>query len=95
MKLTAAELAYVCSQGLHTTEKCGDCGKALDQSFGYTIAGEPEVYCSAACRDLAFFGDYHEAKERSTPGKCAYCSGSLNGRKRGTLYCDDVCRMRH
>jgi hypothetical protein len=95
MELSATELAHVRSQGLYLTEKCDGCGKPLNQALRYTIAGRPEVYCSAPCRDNAFFGDRHEAKKRATPGKCAYCSGSLKGKKRGALYCDDACRMRH
>ena len=43
MKLTAAELAYVGSQGLYITEKCDGCGKLLNQAFRYTIAGKPEA----------------------------------------------------
>jgi hypothetical protein len=95
MKLSAAELAYVRSQGLYVTEKCDGCGKLLNQTVRYTITGKPEVYCSAVCRDLVFFGDRREVTKRTTPGKCAYCGGSLKGKKRGTIYCDDVCRMRH
>ena len=85
MKLTASELFYVRSQGLYVTEKCDACGKLLNQTFRYTIAGEPEVYCSAGCRDLAFFGDTREAKKRSTPGKCVYCGATFEGKRRGAL----------
>ena len=95
MEISAPELAYVRSQGLYLTQKCDGCGKLLNQTVTYTIAGRREVYCSPICRDNAFFGDRHEAKKRATPGKCAYCGGSLKGKKRGALYCDDVCRMRH
>jgi len=95
MKLTTSELAYVRSQGLYITEKCDHCGKLLNQTVRYTIAGKPEVYCSARCRDLVFFGDSREAKKRSTPGKCVYCGATLEGKKRGSIFCDDVCRMRH
>jgi hypothetical protein len=95
MKLSAAELAYVRSQGLYVTEKCDGCRKPLNQTVHYTIAGRREIYCSAACRDTVFFSDRHEVKKRATPGMCAYCGGSLKGKKRGTIYCDDVCRMRH
>jgi hypothetical protein len=95
MKLTAAELACARAQGLYITEKCDGCGKPLNQALRHTITGRPEIYCSAPCRDNAFFGDRHEAKKQATPGKCAYCSGSLKGKKRGALYCDDACRVRH
>ena len=41
MKLTVAELASVHAQRLYITEKCDGCGKLLNQSFRYTVAGEP------------------------------------------------------
>ena len=92
MKLTAAELTHVCSQGLYITEKCDACPKLLNQTRRYTIAGRQEVYCSAVCRDPAFFGDLCQARRHSAPGKCIYCGGSLKGKKRGSLFCDDTCR---
>ena len=95
MKLSATELAYVRSQGLRITEKCGDCGKLLNQTFRYTAGGRPEVYCSAPCRDLVFFGNRREAKKHATPGRCAYCGGGLTRKKRGAIYCDDACRKAH
>lgn len=94
MKLTTAELAFVRSLGLFIRQKCGGCGKLLNQSFRYTISGKAEIYCSAACRDRVFFGDRWEAQKRSTPGKCVYCGASLQGKRPGALYCDAVCRMR-
>ena len=95
MELSTHELAYVRAQGLHITEKCNGCGKLLNQTIRYTIAGKPEVYCSAACRDSTFFGDRQEAKKHATPGKCTYCGGSLKGKKSGSIFCDDVCRKKH
>jgi hypothetical protein len=92
MKLTSLELAYVRAQGLHVTEKCDGCGKLLNQTVQYTITGRREVYCSAACRDTAFFSDLQEVNKRATPGKCAQCGGSLKGKKRGSIFCDDACR---
>ena len=94
MELTSAEVAYVRSQGLYITEKCDGCGKLLNQTVRYTITGKPEVYCSARCRDLVFFGDPREAKKRSTPGKCMYCGGSLEGKRRGALHCDETRKKR-
>jgi hypothetical protein len=95
MKLRPPLFAYVRAQNLYIAEGCDCCGMVLNQSFRFTIAGRPEVYCSATCRDLTFFGDPREVKKRSTPGKCVYCGGTLKGKKRGALYCDDVCRMTH
>jgi hypothetical protein len=92
MKLTAAEIAYVRSQGHYVTEKCDGCGKLLNQTIRFTITGKPEVYCSSSCRDSAFFGDRQEAKKHATPGKWTYCGGSLKGKNRGSIFCDGVCR---
>jgi hypothetical protein len=94
MKLTAAELAYVRSQGLYLTEKCNGCRKLLNQTARYTIASKSEVYCSAMCRDFALFGDLQEVKKRSSPGRCVYCGASLEGKRRGALYCDEICMKR-
>src|SRR6266849_5555466 len=94
MKLTAAELAYVRSQGLYLTEKCDRCGKLLNQAVRYTIDGTPEVYCSAECRDIVFFRDRLEAKKHSSPGRCVYCGAKLEGKRRGALYCDENCKKR-
>ncbi len=95
MRLNSEDLVRARGLGLYVTEKCDGCGNLLNRSIRYTIAGKLEVYCSAACRDLAFFGDRHEARKRTTPGKCTNCGGSLQGKKRGSIYCDDVCRKRH
>ncbi len=95
MTLTAAELAYVQAQGLYITEKCDGCGKLLNHSVRYTITGKAGVYCSAPCRDLSFFGDRHEVKKQATPGRCANCGGPLQAKRRGAIYCDDICRKRH
>ena len=95
MKLTAAEVAHVRNKGLCITEKCDARGKLLNQTFLYTIAGNPEVDCSPACRDLVFFGNRREAIKHSTPGKCVYCGASLEGMRRGALYCTEDGRYRH
>ena len=92
MRLSVAELTSVRSLGLYLTEKCGKCARILNQTVRYTVVGKPEVYCSAFCRDLVFFGDRREARKAASPGKCAYCRGSLQGKKRGSIFCDDTCR---
>jgi hypothetical protein len=94
MTLISAELAYVRSQGLFIREKCDGCGKVLNQAIRYTIANKPQVYCSAACRDLAFFVDRHQARKYSSPGKCANCGAPLQGKRRGALYCDESSKKR-
>jgi hypothetical protein len=94
MNLSVSELGYVRSCGVHITEKCDGCGSLLNQSVRYTVANRAEVYCSAKCRDVAFFQDQREARKHSSPGKCAYCGGALTGKKKGSIYCDDACRKR-
>jgi hypothetical protein len=92
MKLTAAEISSIGLTGLYVTEKCDGCGKVLNQTVHYTVSGREQVYCSAICRDTAFFGDRRQAEKQATPGKCVHCGGSLSGKNRGALYCDDACR---
>ena len=94
MTVTAAELAYVRSQGLHLTEKSDRCGKALNQAVRYTMVGRPEVYCSANCRDLVFFTDRLEARKHSSPGKCVNCGAKLEGKRSDAVYCDEKCKRR-
>ena len=95
MNLTAQELSFVRTQGLYLTEKCDGCKTILNQSVTYTIAGKPDVYCSSTCRDGQFFEDQLERKKRANPGRCANCGGPLQGKRRGALYCDDICRKRY
>lgn len=95
MNFTARELSYIQSQGLYVREKCDSCGAILNQSVRYTITGKAEVYCSAKCRDAAFFEDQLERKKRSNPGRCANCGGPLQGKKRDAIYCSESCRKRH
>ncbi len=95
MKLNSEEMVYVRSLGFYVTEKCDGCSKLLNQSVRYTIAGKAEVFCSAKCRDGAFFEDQLERKKRSNPGRCANCGGPLQGKKRGSIYCSESCRKRH
>jgi len=86
VKLTAAELAYVRSRGLYVCEKCDACGKVLNHSFRYTIAGKPGVYCLALCRDRVFFDDSHEAKRWANPRKCASCAATLERKRRQATF---------
>ena len=95
VRLTVEEVTYIQTQGLYVTEKCDDCKTILNQSVTYTIAGKPEVYCSSTCRDGAFFEDHLERKKRANPGRCVNCKGPLQGKRRGALYCDDLCRKRY
>ena len=94
LKLTATEPAYVHPLGLYITQKCDACSKFLNQSVHYTIMGQPEVYCTAVCRDIALFGDLRQAKKQAIPGRCAYCGGRLKGKRRGALFCEEICKKR-
>ena len=93
MKLTAAELASVRAQGLYITEKCDGYGKLLIQTFRHTIAGKPEVYCSAVCRDRVYFGDRYETKTQApsagkpvaTLQKCQQCDQEFTDGRRKAL----------
>ena len=95
MTLTLQEQAHVQSQGLYVQGKCDAFKTILNQSVRYTIAGKPEVYCSANCRDRVFFEDQLERKKRANPGRCANCGGPLQGKKRDAIYCSESCRKRH
>ena len=95
MRLTVEEGTTIQSQGLYLTEKCDGCKTILNQSVTYTIAGKPEVYCSAKCRNRVFFENQLERKKRASPGRCANCGGPLQGKRRGALYCNDMCRKRY
>ena len=53
MLLTEAEIAKVREQGLHLTEKCGHCGKVLNQTFAWQRNEGGEKYCSETCLDTA------------------------------------------
>jgi hypothetical protein len=91
MKLTATEFVYVRTQNLYINDKCDACGKLLNQTLRYKILGKPEVYCSAGCRDLTFFGHTREATKHSTPGRCVCCrspdhKGAGPGYSRARLY---------
>jgi phage FluMu protein Com len=93
MKLAQEEIARVRTLGLYITERCDGCGKVLNQCVRYTITGRLEVYCSAQCRDTAFFGSTEKAEKHSRPGRCAFCGGSLADKRRGALYCNPKCRI--
>lgn len=85
MRLTNAEVEYIKKRwGLFVKERCDQCMKPLNQAHRYTNTGKPQVYCSQECRDGV----------RITEGTCAYCQGQLEGKRRGSLFCNDRCRKR-
>lgn len=70
MMLTAAELASLSTKGPCVTQKCNGCGKLLNQTVPYTIAGRREVYCSAAWWDTVLFRGRHEGGKNDTGEAC-------------------------
>ncbi len=70
--------------GCFAREVCDRCGAILGP-VRFTRRGETGVWCSRECRDGA---------EVHAPGTCKGCGASLEGLRRGTKFCSDVCRVR-
>jgi hypothetical protein len=84
MKLTTAQ-AYelLAKYGIYVREACGRCGQLLG-AVRFTRKGESGVWCSQECRD---------GTAARVPGTCKACRARLpEGKRRGTLYCDEACR---
>jgi endogenous inhibitor of DNA gyrase (YacG/DUF329 family) len=101
VKLTPTELAYVRSQGLYITEKCDGCGKLLNQSFRYTMANRPEVYCSAVCQDKAMGWDRVRSQRAGTEKAtqpafampvCQRCGKRFRAKCRDARFCSQRCQ---
>jgi hypothetical protein len=96
MKLTAAELAYVRSQGLYITEKCDGCGKLLNQSVRYTTPERPETWCSAACQDKAMGWDKTNTHKKAGPAfymrVCQGCEMRFRARRNDARFCSVRCQ---
>jgi len=69
--------------GVCVTEACDRCGKILGH-VRFTRYGEKGEWCSRLCRD----GVEHKAHT------CYGCGVSLNGKRKGAIYCGRTCRMR-
>jgi endogenous inhibitor of DNA gyrase (YacG/DUF329 family) len=102
MKLAASELALVHSHGLFILEKCGDCGKLLNQSFRYTAANRSEVFCSAACQDKGMGWNRVRSQkagtEKATPPAfvtpvCQRCQRRFRAKRRDAQFCSARCRQ--
>lgn len=95
MKLTTTELAHVRCRGLYMTEKCDGCGRLLNQTSRYTIAGRPEVYCAPPCRDRVFFGEKYRARKAKPDAtvRCAFCGGAIHGKRGDSLFCSNRCEQ--
>ena len=84
MRLTEAQSRELLrTQGAYLTEACDGCGKILGP-VRHTSQGEKGEWCSQLCRD---------GVERKA-GVCRNCGTSLNGKRKGSIYCDRTCRMR-
>jgi hypothetical protein len=84
MRLTEDQSrALLANRGVYVTEACDKCGKPLGH-IRFTRFGQKGEWCSRLCRD----GVEHKA------GVCRGCGASLNGKRKGALFCSDVCRMR-
>ena len=69
--------------GVFANSVCDRCGLILGP-LRFTRRGEPGEWCSRKCRDGA---------EAHAPRTCRGCGARLpEGKRRGTLYCDDACR---
>jgi uncharacterized Zn finger protein (UPF0148 family) len=68
---------------MYISEVCDRCGTVIGP-IRWTIRGEPGVWCSQECRD----GIERQART------CQGCGVSLLGKRKGALFCSDVCRMR-
>ena len=67
----------------YVTEVCDKCGKILGP-IRFTRCGQAGAWCSKSCRD---------GFERK-PGTCLGCGVPFNGKRKGALFCSDVCRKR-
>ena len=83
MRLTEAHRDLLRTRGVYATEACDKCGQILGP-VRYSRYGEKGEWCSRLCRD----GVEHKA------GACRGCETSLNGRRKGAIYCGRTCRMR-
>ena len=75
--------ALLAKHGVYVTEVCDKCGKILGP-VRFTRYGQTGEWCSKRCRD---------GFERK-PGTCLSCGVPLNGKRKGAVFCSDVCRKR-
>ena len=84
MRLTEEQSWVVLEKyGVAVSEACDKCGQILG-AVRFTRSGEPGAWCSRRCRD----GFEHK------PGCCLDCGTALNGKRKGSVFCSDVCRKR-
>ncbi len=67
------------------SDVCDKCGTAIHYMNRFTHMNQSGVWCSRRCRD---------GVERKEWGHCQGCGQALVGKRKGTLYCSNTCRMR-
>jgi hypothetical protein len=70
--------------GVWLNEAGSSCGKVLGH-LRFTRKDEAGAWCSQKCRD---------GVERQT-GTCIQYGASLEGKRKGAVFCSDVCRKRY
>jgi hypothetical protein len=84
MQLTEEQSrALLATHGVSVTEVCDKCANILGP-IRFTRYGDDGEWCSKRCRD---------GFERKR-GTCLGCGVSLNGKRKGAVFCSDVCRKR-
>jgi hypothetical protein len=84
MRLSEAQSRALLERyGAFVTEVCDKCGKILGP-IRFTRCGQSGEWFSKRCRD---------GFERK-PGTCLGCGVPLNGKRKGAVFCSDVCRKR-
>jgi hypothetical protein len=84
MRLTEAQSRELLAKyGAYVNEVCDKCRKILGP-IRFTRCGQTGEWCSKRCRD---------GFERK-PGSCLGCGVPLNGKRKGAVFCSDVCRKR-
>lgn len=93
MRLNGEEVQYVRSMGLFITERCDHCGKVLNQTFHYTMAGRTETWCSRSCQDEAI--GWGTMKGAPPKRKCVVCGSEVPGLRSGkSTTCSRACSNR-
>lgn len=85
MRLTEAQTRELLAKhGAYVTEACDKCAQILGP-IRFTRYGQTGEWCSK---------QYRDGFERK-PGTCLGCGVALNGRRKGAMFCSDVCRKRY
>lgn len=85
MRLTQEQSRQVWAKhGCFVSECCDQCSTLIHYANRSTRKDHPGVWCSRLCRD----GVDHQ------PGVCRSCGAALAGRRKGAMFCSDVCRKR-